>query len=102
MKKLRKRTVWVVVHCENFETTGEPCVYEMVLFVCSSRRLAECRIHKTGVAAYSWWKVQQFTLNDWNGEGPVSYYTHTGRPAKRPPYTRAKASLEKWKSLRGW
>ena len=44
---------------------------------------------------YSWWKVQQFGVNENNDEGQVFYYNHKGTPIKSPPFKKAMIAFTK-------
>ncbi len=90
------RRVIVVIHVEIMAPHGEPSIDEMVLHVSSNWRTAEKYIRETIVAPYSWWKLQQFTLDRRIDDPPTRLYSHTGRKLKNPPYRFAIKQWEKW------
>src|SRR5436305_546467 len=88
-KPLRAKTkVWVVIHCEYFQfhDCTSPTVDEMAFHVSSTLSKAERYMRGCNMSSYSWWKVQQFGVNENNDEGQVHYYTHKGLPIESPPF----------------
>jgi hypothetical protein len=96
MKTTKGRRVWVVIHCEYMQsgrTYKKVHVDEMVFHVASSQSLAEKYVKGQGVDPFSWWKIQEFDMDQEDGEGAEYYFTHRGKPVKSPPH---KSALAAW------
>jgi hypothetical protein len=90
----KKITVWVVMH---YEYMFNEHIDSVQFHVSSSLKRAEKYISKTFVAPYSWWQIHPHLVDNDNwkdGEEGVEvhYYSHTGKPLRRPPFNRALAA----------
>jgi hypothetical protein len=98
-KPLRARIrVGVVIHCEYFQTPdiSAPYVDESTFHVASTLPKAIRYIRGCIMSDYSWWKVQQYGLNENNDEGEKRYFTHKGATVALPPYKRAMTAFKRW------
>jgi hypothetical protein len=100
MSKPRRNDLWVVVHCEIMGTSKHPHVDEMVFHVASSRPKAERYLRASVVAAYSWWKLLRYKLDDPDSYDAAEtlFYTHKGKPVASPPIKLAFARFKKWRT----
>jgi hypothetical protein len=89
------RRVIVVIHAELMAPTGMPLIDEMVSHVASTWKEAEKYIAGREVAPYSWWKLEQRTLDREEQEPVTRYYSHRGRLLARAPHRQALKAFER-------
>ena len=84
---MKKKSVWVVTHCEYMGTIEHPHIDEMVFCVSSSLKAAESYIRSIGVDPHSWWLIQNYEIDiDDGGDMEQHFYSHKGKSLKQPPY----------------
>ena len=87
MRHPKRKSIFAVVHCEFGGSLPHPYVDEALFHVASSLSAAEKYIKIHFVDPFSWWRIQEFRIDDPNDEQLSStVYTHTGRQVRRPPF----------------
>lgn len=100
----RPTHVWVIIHCEFFPTDTAPCKHpwmdEMVFHVAGSLRSAQSYVRRIRTFPYSWWKIEQRTIDEKDsdaGDRPATmFYNHRGLRRKSPPHATARRAYDEW------
>jgi hypothetical protein len=62
---------------------------DVVLHVASSPRKALAHVRSTSVAPFSWWEIQEQTVDDEEWPTHLGWYGRRGGKLKHPPFARA-------------
>ena len=103
MRQPKRKSVFAIVHCEYGGSLPHPYVDEALFHVASSLSAAEKYIKIHFVDPFSWWKIEEFRIDEANDE-PLSttVYTHTGRQVTRPPFKYALHCYKRRLAARGY
>jgi hypothetical protein len=90
--------VYLVLHHEIFQ--WGPSLYlpdDIVFHVATSVDKALTYIKKVGVQPYSWWEIQEQTVDRMEEPKHIGWYGRTGRRLKQPPFAKAIRLFKKCK-----
>jgi hypothetical protein len=94
MANKRKQKIWVLIHCEYSKINKEVFIDEAVFYVFSSLRMVERYIRSGTVEPFSWWKAQQFIVNEVSETETVRYYNYKGKSVSAPPFSQARRRMK--------
>jgi len=78
--------IFILLHHEIMNTTGNCFADEMVFYTCTSMKKAIELIKKSGVVRWSWWEIQTQDLNSREWPEHVGYYGLRGGKLAQPLY----------------
>jgi hypothetical protein len=91
--------VYLVLHHEIFQRGSTGYFADDIVFhVASSFEKALAYIKKGSVDPYSWWEVQELTVDSMNTPKHIGWYGRRGGKLKRQPFAKAVQLFQKCKA----